>query len=411
MAFDAISAAVRSLRGSLIFAAACLAWTMALVGAMLLARHTWITAAVGGLGAALVLAVPDWRRRRVSFAVLAVSLAAFLMVSEAIIRLAYFGRDAISHPLRYQPIGAMDDPAYLAPAPEPDVVYTLQPGFRGWVKGVLISANRFGLRDRDWPIHRESPSVIRVMTLGTSIAMGEGVPVDSTFTALLGEQLRARRLEVETLDFGVGGYTLGTAQALLRARGLQFHPDVVVQELTVPALGETSQSINDLRASFERTMRDRPPASLFEINSFALFAIYPPLSLRARLTAFASPRAAGRARPDGFVEATLARFGRLAVERHFLGVVFVPHPIHGFGDRTLDHQQRGYILRLATADGLIYVDSYDRFSASDQVESLSIFPSELHPNAEAHRRHAAALADALDPRLRQLRQSKPVTLQ
>ena len=68
--------------------------------------------------------------------------------------------------------------------------------------------------------------------------------------------------------------------------------------------------------------------------------------------------------------------------------VFVPHPIHGFGDRTLDQQQRDYILRLATADGLIYVDSYDRFSASDQVESLSIFPSELHPNAEAHRRHA-----------------------
>jgi hypothetical protein len=186
---------------------------------------------------------------------------------------------------------------------------------------------------------------------------------------------------------------------------------VVVQELTVPALGETSQSINDLRASFERTMRDRPPASLFEINSFALFAIYPPLSLRARLTAFASPRAAGRARPDGFVEATLARFGRLAVERHFLGVVFVPHPIHGFADRTLDQQQRDYILRLANADGLIYVDSYDRFSASDQVESLSIFPSELHPNAEAHRRHAAALADALEPRLRQLSQSKPVTLQ
>lgn len=396
MAFDAIRPALRALRDSLSYGAAALLWMGAVGGAVLLARENWMIAAVALGGAALVLLVPAWRRRRASFLMLAGSFPAFLFVAEVLIRLIYFGPDALAHPTRYQPIGAIADPDYLAPARESDVVYTLRPGFRGWVKGVLVEANGRGLRDDERAL-APTPGTARVMTLGSSVAMGEGVPARSTFTARLGERLTAQGLAVETLNFAVGGYTLGTSQALLRARGVQFRPDVVVQELTLGMFDETAESIVQLRASFERTRRAPPPASVFETNSFAVFAIYPPLSLRARLAGLVAPRGQAREVLGPYVEETLAAFGRLAAAQGFQGVVFLPRPIQALADRTAQQRERDTLRRFAAADGLLYVDSYDRFSASDQVEALSIYPGELHPNAEAHARYAASLADALTP--------------
>jgi lysophospholipase L1-like esterase len=231
--------------------------------------------------------------------------------------------------------------------------------------------------------------------------MGEGVAADATFTSLLGQRLTVPGSAIETMNFGVGGYGLGTSQALLRARGLQFTPDIVVQELGVAMLGETPETTHQLRTSFERTRKSPPTASFFETNSFAVFAIYPSVSLRARIAGLMSPPADTRPTAGDYVEEVLGRFGQLAGERKFLGVVFVPRPILAFDDRTLHERERETIRRDAVANKLVYIDSYDRFSPLDQVEALSLFPSELHPNAEAHRRHADALVEALTPLLAQ----------
>ena len=402
MAFDFIAPAVRALRSAALFATACIVWTVSVVLALLLARAAATAAIVAAGGAIAIAAIPAWRRRWPWLVLTSGALMAFLVMGEVVIRLSYFGLDAVTHPGRFQPIGAMDDPSYLAPATEPGVVYTLRAGFGGWVKGVWVSANRYGLRDRAWLIDRASPEVVRIMNLGTSIAMGEGVREDRTYTSVLGQHLRDAGLPVETLNFGVGGYTLGAAQALLRARGLAFAPDVVVQELSAATINETAVTNADLQSGFDETMRTPPAASFFEANSFVVFGIYPPRSLRARLASLTSPARRPSPGPDGFVERQLEQFGQLASARQFTGVVFVPHPINGFGDPQLNARERAWIRGVANRVGLQYVDSYDQFTAADTVEALSIFPAELHPNAEANQRHARALIEALTPVTRKL---------
>lgn len=402
MAFDFLAPAVRALRGAWSLAAACVSWTLAVTVVLLAARdaRTVMAVAVGGL--LVILLMPAWRRRWRTVLMVSVAFVSFLVLGEVAIRLSYFGVESLRTPGRFQPIGAMDDPAYLVPAPEPGVVYTLRPQFNGWVKGVQVQANRLGLRDKDWSVQRQ-PGTIRIMSLGTSIAMGEGVLFNLTYTSRLGQQLQSDGLPVEMLNFGVGGYTLGAAQALLRARGLAYTPDIVIQELSVATLGETALAQTHLQAAFVETMQHPPMASFFETNSFAVFAIYPPKSFRAKLSSLRSRAGAtGAGVPDGFVPRTVEAFGRLAAERQFLGVVFVPHPISGFGPAPLHAAERASIRTMVEHAGLLYVDSYDQFTAADTVEALSIFPAELHPNAEANRRHADALIAALGPRVRGL---------
>lgn len=404
MAFNGIRPALSSLRGSLIFGAACAAWVALVLAGMLLGRDdVTIGKLVSGATAVILLGWP-WLRRWATFAIVVGSLAMFLILAEALIRVKYFGIDAVRYPTatRYKPMDTMADPDYLQPAAEPGIVYTLRPGFRGWVKGAFISANKFGVRERDLTV-KDPERRIRVMTLGTSITMGEGVPAEKTFTSVLGDLLTRQGYAADTLNFGIGGYTLGTAQGLLQSRGLQFRPDVVVQELTVAAfLGETKHSVDELWDAFQRA-RDAPPrASFFEKNSFAIFAIYPPVSLRARLSALRSPRQTVQPADDGFVRNTIISFGRQAVAHGFVGVIFVPRPINSFGNRALHLKEREMIRRIAATSELLYADSYDRFSPADEVEALSVFPAELHPNAAAHARYAAALFDAVAPIVKEM---------
>lgn len=407
MAFEGIRPALTAGRDDFIFWIACFTWTVVVLATMMLARDNAVLVRVIIAATAIMVLGWPWLRRMATFATIAASLAVLLAASEAIIRAKYFGLDAVrySTAARYKPIDAMADPAYLQPAPEPGLVYTLRPGFRGWVKGAFIAANNYGVREREIPLERPEGTV-RVMTCGTSITMGEGVAAEQTFTADLGRLLSGAGYPAETVNFGIGGYTLGTAQGLLTARGLQFHPDVVVQELTVATLRENKHSMDELWEAFQQARSAPPRASFFEENSFATFAIYPPLLLRVKLDGLRTRRPATPPRavtlPDQYVADTVASFGKRATANGFLGVLFVPRPIDALGNRQLHEREREIIRRLAVANKLVYVDSYDRFSAADEVEALSIFPAELHPNGVAHRRYAAALFDALAPIVRDL---------
>lgn len=374
-------------------------WALAVLAALLLARREWMVAMVAALGAVPFVVLPRWRARVELFALVAVSLPLFLATAEVVIRLKYFGMDALVTPARYQPIGAMDDPTYLAAAPEPGVVYTLRPGFDGWVKGVRVTANSRGVREREVS-GPPPPGVLRILTLGTSVTMGEGVAAEQTFTRVLARRLDRQGIAVDALNFGVGGYALGTSQALLEARGLDVRPAIVIQELAVSVLNESERTIEALRTAFLATQANPPRVSFFETHSFALQAIYPPISLRKRLDGLAGPRQAAASPRWDYLERSLDRFAQLAASRHFRGVIFVPRPLHSFGTPRLHRAERHRIRQLVEARGLVFVDSYGRFTAADRAEDFVIFPGELHPNARGHARHAEALAAALVPLLR-----------
>lgn len=405
--FTPIRPALRQIAGGLTFAIACGAWVLGVLLVLLLVRDDWVIAVTLVVATAPFGLVPAWRRRVSMFGGMVLSLAAFLLLVEVVIRLWYFGPDALAHPARYQPIGAMENPAYLAAAPEPGVPYTMQPGFDGWVKGGRVTVNSIGVRDREWDATPRT-GVRRVMTLGSSVTFGEGVAVDDTFARQLARLLERDGIPTESLNLGVEGYVLAASQALFESRGLRFRPDVVVQEFSIATLHQTDQLVKDLRRDFERTRAAQPHASFFETNSFALHAVYPSISLRQRLTRLHMllPRPTEKVsaslarRADlSYLENTLSRFGQLGASHGFTAVAFVPRPMLALRETDLHLKERRELEAMARQRGVLYVDSYDRFGPADVVERLLIYPGDLHPNGEAHRRHAEALAAALKPLL------------
>ena len=84
---------------------------------------------------------------------------------------------------------------------------------------------------------RAGSETIRIGLFGDSFVHGDEVPFDATIGCALERRLRREGLDVEVLNFGVGGY--GTDQAFLRWRALgrQFSPRIVIQGLHMENVG------------------------------------------------------------------------------------------------------------------------------------------------------------------------------
>lgn len=90
--------------------------------------------------------------------------------------------------------------------------------------------NALGLRGRETSIEKPA-GTRRVAVLGDSIAFGYWVAEEHAFPRQLEAMLNERRGRgglVEVLDFGVPGYNLDQEIEVLRAKALDFQPDVVV---------------------------------------------------------------------------------------------------------------------------------------------------------------------------------------
>lgn len=102
------------------------------------------------------------------------------------------------------------------------------PNFEGEYKGAPLRTNRWGMVDREHPLH--SPR-IRVAFVGASHLMGSGVAMEDRFTSLLAKQ----RPTVDVLNFGVGGLTLAQQPEVIRRKVAPFGPDQVVVVATAAA--------------------------------------------------------------------------------------------------------------------------------------------------------------------------------
>ncbi len=112
----------------------------------------------------------------------------------------------------------------LLPLPDSPRVYALRPGL-----GPPLSTNAHGFRGE--PVDVAKPTgVRRIVMLGDSIAFGNAVAWDQTFSYVLQQLLneRAGRREFEVLNLGVSGYNTGQELATLRELGLAFSPDLIV---------------------------------------------------------------------------------------------------------------------------------------------------------------------------------------
>lgn len=87
--------------------------------------------------------------------------------------------------------------------------------------------NNFGFRDDDYTLAKPS-GFKRVVVLGDSFTFGEGVRPEHMFSNLLEKRLASSGIDVEVLNFSVGGWGTRDETAYLEAQGLDFSPDLVI---------------------------------------------------------------------------------------------------------------------------------------------------------------------------------------
>ncbi len=102
---------------------------------------------------------------------------------------------------------------------------SLLPGASGSFSETYVSINSQGFRG---PEPSSGPSGRRVIVLGDSIAFGNFMPWEDTFSSQLQQRLHSDKRDVEVLNFGVGGYDILQEVSLLEIRGLKYHPNLVV---------------------------------------------------------------------------------------------------------------------------------------------------------------------------------------
>ncbi len=113
----------------------------------------------------------------------------------------------------------------MRPSVYPELKYELTPGAAGRVWGTDLKINSQGFRG---PEPSSNPSTHRVIVLGDSIAFGNDLPLEDTFSFQLQQRLVSQGRDIEILNFGVGGYDTLQEVSLLEIRGLKYHPNLVV---------------------------------------------------------------------------------------------------------------------------------------------------------------------------------------
>jgi lysophospholipase L1-like esterase len=154
----------------------------------------------------------------------AASLVIMLILMELIIRLMPYKYNYKADSHFYEPIHRYSNAR--------EVMYELVPnsGFEDsnnlW--HVPIHINSYGFRYRDFTLEKARDD-IRVLVLGDSVTFGPGVEENKTYTLLLEQMLKKRNetRQYEIINTAVVGYSPIQEAYFLKARGLEFKPDVI----------------------------------------------------------------------------------------------------------------------------------------------------------------------------------------
>lgn len=135
----------------------------------------------------------------------------------------------------------------------PILGYELKPDYRDPQADThesVPATNAFGQRDIERQLAKPA-GVRRILILGDSVAVGAGVySLDDTISRQMEVQLDDRRIEV--LNFGVSGYCTRAEVELLRTKGLDFRPDLVIVLFVGNDYSDTNVRVHQYGSIYER---------------------------------------------------------------------------------------------------------------------------------------------------------------
>jgi lysophospholipase L1-like esterase len=267
-----------------------------------------------------------------------------------------------------------------------DVIELGRPNALGVYKGQVHRTNSLGFRGPERPLAKP-PGAFRIVVIGDSLTMGEGVLAEETYAARLERSLRgANGARFEVLNLGLSGINLRDSLDYRLPTGLKLDPDLLIYGFTV----------NDLEGlpSYRRSYA-APAKTSWQVFRLARSAL---LAVRERFALAGSYRAEleenyfrNRAVWYEF-ESDLRRLALHARHREICAEVLLHAQL--FEDRAWLDPIFARVEEAARAQGLHVTSSVPEFEGVD-VESLWIARGDSHPNAEGHRLLAQALARGL----------------
>jgi len=284
--------------------------------------------------------------------------------------------------------------------PELEHVFALAaPHQRGVYNGALHETNAFGLRSPETS-REKPPGRFRIVAVGDSLVMGEGVEVGERYMDVAARELRHREraapAELEVVNIGLAGLDLSQSIARLEKIGLSFDPDLLVYGFTINDI-EGADYVRFVELMRTARAREKPHASrvvgLLRSRLRALLELFaPPVDSYVHeldYNYFENPAAWGA------FESRLDRLAEISRERDICTVVLLH--THLFHLHALHPLRREYdaVARAAEARGLYVAPSLEWFEGEDPTR-LWISPQDSHPNRRGHQLLAEALLAGLD---------------
>ena len=261
--------------------------------------------------------------------------------------------------------------------------------------------NALGLRGPETTLDKPA-GVKRVAVLGDSVAFGYWVDEKDAFPRQLEAMLGAGGARVEVLDFGVPGYNLDQETEALRAKALEFSPDLVVIAFCLNDLeGVFSYELGLVqdRSSRSRTLLGRAREALLRHSLLFSWIEYRFSELearrhfvRARNPMDAAVDAEAVSHQERALEAKLAVLRALLSPRGIPGLVVVFPVMGGRFERYPHTALHRAVVAAAERNGLGALDLLDCYSAYDFRE---LRVDVVHPSPLGHRVAAHAIRDAL----------------
>jgi lysophospholipase L1-like esterase len=159
-----------------------------------------------------------------------VSVLVFFVGGEILIRLFYFGPDALFHFRRYEPIVTVS-PWHLVQSENPRIAVENRSDYRWIYLGQEVRTNALGLVDEREKLP-EHPGQKVIVMMGESYMEGSGVPMPERVSALLEQNLRRHGEDYAVLNMALTNTVLESQIERLKQKVLpHYSPDLVLVSL------------------------------------------------------------------------------------------------------------------------------------------------------------------------------------